>query len=230
MPLDYLWSRPQISRPASPATLQVPNVVLFGAKSGKMGRVSDMGASHSPAAHPASPSTGRPYAEHMALEVSASRTLATACGSYARALGFTQVPPSLRWGRDTCLVTPHLTPHIPATGAAVAALRADDSQHHLRAPPWPPPRPGSSGAPRPSRHARPAVRGAVLERGASHLTAAQRSSRSFLHRYVARYWGRQLLLALAAAHKYGLRLRTLSARQVHRAATQPLSNSAITLP
>ena len=39
--------------------------------------------------------------------------------------------------------------------------------------------------------------------------------------YVARLWGRQLLLALAAAHKYGLRLRTLSARQVHRASTQP---------
>ena len=105
--LPCLWSRPQISRPASPATLQVPNAVLFGAKS------------------------GRPYAEHMALEVSASRTLATACGSYARALGFTQVPPSLRWGRDTCLVTPHLTPHIPATGATVAALRADDGQYHL---------------------------------------------------------------------------------------------------
>ena len=65
------------------------------------------------------------------------------------------------------------------------------------------------------------------------LTAAQLSPRSFLsslYRYVARFWGRQLLLALAAAHKYGLRLRTLSARQVHRAATQPLSNSAITLP
>ena len=45
--------------------------------------------------------SGRPYAEHMALEVSASRTLATACGSYARALGFTQVPPSLRCALTT---------------------------------------------------------------------------------------------------------------------------------
>ena len=70
-----------MATPAPPSEIAPPtlvaafdaNAVLFGAKS------------------------GRPYAEHMALEVSASRTLATACGSYARALGFTQVPPSLRW-------------------------------------------------------------------------------------------------------------------------------------
>ena len=193
--LPCLWSRPQISRPASPATLQVPNAVLFGAKRGTMGRISDQ---KWPPLHM------RPYASTWP-SVSASRTLATACGSYARALGFTQVPPSLVAERGV-IVTPMAMRHIPGTGLPTrrrAPLRRDRA--NIIYTPSSPPRWSSSGAPRPSRHARSAVRGAS---GPSHHPQLPPGS-----------------LALAAAHKYGLRLRTLSARQVHRAATQHLSHS-----
>ena len=124
--------------------------------------------------------SGRPLIEHLALEVASSRSLADSCELFTRSVGYALAAPSVNQREHEC---------------------------HLLYEPLPP------GTPLPDLIASNGpLSGAAFGRAtdAGQGAAAEGGGRDPLPlRHVLCLWGRQLLLALQAAHRRGIVLRTL---------------------
>lgn len=120
---------------------------------------------------------GRPLAEHLALEVAASRSLADACELFTRSVGYVLAPPSVRQREHEA----HVLFEPPPKGTPLPELLGTNGPLQV-----PGGLTGSGGGSRSGD-----------DDSAMHL------------KQVLALWGRQLLLAMQAAHRRGILLRTL---------------------
>ena len=123
--------------------------------------------------------------DHLAIEVAASRALADACELFTRALGYELTPPSVRQRQHEAHLAYEPTPNMTPLDQLLALNG---------------PLGGKLGAERKKGQPSSADGGVGEDEGGGE---------ALLLRHILSLWGRQLLLALQAAHKRGILLRTL---------------------